>query len=179
MPTNLDRNDRSNSQKEEGQTEHMSSSTTSSRSLDIVSGKLGTGTRAIAWEDGKGETITHEEQEDNDQDHVPSANVGGTVNGETSLSQERDLYYRFMEEDILKKSELAYAVVRIPSYYGEEDQVKAARASLQGIELSASPLVPQRPHDKVAVTHDQVVQVCVSALLDANAMNKSFYIRPK
>ena len=138
MPTNLDRNDRSNSQKEEGQTEHMSSSTTSSRSLDIVSGKLGTGTRAIAWEDGKGETITHEEQEDNDQDHVPSANVGGTVNGETSLSQERDLYYRFMEEDILKKSGLSYAVVRIPSYYGEEDQVKAARASLQGIELSAS-----------------------------------------
>ena len=178
VPTNLDRNDRSNLQKED-ETEHMSSSTTSYQSLDGASGRLGAGTRAIALEDGKGETITEEQHEDNNQDHVPLANAGGTGNGETSLLQERDLYYKFMEEDILKKSGLAYAVVRIPSYYGEEDQVEAARASLQGIKLSASPLVPQRPHDKVAVTHDQVAQVCVSALLDPNALNKSFYIRPK
>ena len=41
LPTNLDGNVRSNSQKEEGETEHMSSSTTSSRILDIASGKFG------------------------------------------------------------------------------------------------------------------------------------------
>ncbi|KAL7558764.1 hypothetical protein ACA910_010073 [Epithemia clementina (nom. ined.)] len=135
----------------------------------------------------------------------------------STLNAEREAYFKYLGEDILKKSGLAYAVVRVPDFL--TDAQAEARASMRGIDLSSEYHAPtttktaaaqnglggnqnnnkkddddddddknnnnqEKPaimavQETQAVTHDQVAQVCVSALLDPNALNKSFYIRPK
>lgn len=105
---------------------------------------------------------------------------------QTTIDTEREMYFKYLGEDVLKKSGLAYTVVRVPDFFTDDTHAEAASSSLRGIELTADNNQPTDDEAMLstttttgAVTHDQVAEVCVSALLDSNALNKSFYIRPK
>jgi uncharacterized protein YbjT (DUF2867 family) len=74
-----------------------------------------------------------------------------------------ETYYKYRGEEILKGSGLPYAIVRVAGY----NEVSTGEAST--IELAAEPTLE-------AVSRSDVAQVCASALVDPNALNKSFYM---
>ena len=74
-----------------------------------------------------------------------------------------ETYYKFRGEEILKSSGLGYSIVRVSGF----NEVAAGEAST--IKLSTEPSLE-------AVSRWDVAQVCASALLDPNALNKSFYM---
>ena len=112
-----------------------------------------------------------------------------TATLQRTINTEKEAYFKYLGEDTLKKSGLAYAVVRVPTFPSEKDTETAS--SLREIELAADNHLDNgnsksnkngemlSGDTSSVVTHDQVAQVCVSALLDPNALNKSFYIRQK
>ena len=67
-------------------------------------------------------------------------------------------------EELLKRSGLSYAIVRV----GELNDFPAG----SDVELTATP-----PHDVPALSRADVARVCVQALLDPEALNKSFYLQ--
>jgi NAD(P)H-binding len=85
-------------------------------------------------------------------------------------SQE-ETYFKYRGEEILKKSGLSYAIIRIAGYNeipsGEASTVEL-RSTNQGFTFSNM--------DECAVSRAEVAQVCVKALMDPNALNKSFYM---
>ena len=74
-----------------------------------------------------------------------------------------ETYYKYRGEEILKRSGLAYAIVRVAGF----NEVSFGEAST--IMLSTEPSLE-------AVSRSDVAQVCAQALLDPNALNKSFYM---
>ncbi|KAI2509070.1 NmrA-like family [Fragilaria crotonensis] len=74
-----------------------------------------------------------------------------------------ETYYKYRGEEILKRSGLAYAIVRVAGF----NEVSFGEAST--IKLSTEPSLE-------AVSRADVAQVCALALLDPNALNKSFYM---
>jgi hypothetical protein len=74
-----------------------------------------------------------------------------------------ETYYKYRGEEILKRSGLAYAIVRVAGF----NEVSFGEAST--IKLSTEPSLE-------AVSRSDVAQVCALALLDPNALNKSFYM---
>ena len=77
---------------------------------------------------------------------------------------EEEVYYKFRGEEILKNSGLSYTVIRVMNY----NESPSGEAST--IDLKAS------NDDVTAVSRAEVAQIAVSALMDPNALNKSFYI---
>jgi uncharacterized protein YbjT (DUF2867 family) len=75
-----------------------------------------------------------------------------------------ETYYKYRGEELLKGSGLSYAIVRVPGYN------EVATGETSSIELTESNEVLG------AVSRSDVAQVCASALVDPNALNKSFYI---
>ena len=75
-----------------------------------------------------------------------------------------ELYFKYKGEEILKKSGLSYSIIRIP----ELNELQSAEVST--IQLK------QTNHDLSTVSRSEVAAVCVSALLDPNARNVSFYL---
>lgn len=75
-----------------------------------------------------------------------------------------ELYFKYKGEEILKKSGLSYSIIRIPELN-----------ELQSAEFSTIQL-KQTNHDLSTVSRSEVAAVCVSALLDPNARNVSFYL---
>jgi uncharacterized protein YbjT (DUF2867 family) len=84
----------------------------------------------------------------------------------TSRSPE-ETYYKYRGEEILKQSGLSYSIVRVCGF----NESPSGEAST--IDLQSS------TNDLSAVSRDDVARVCVSALLDPNALNKSFYMGKK
>jgi uncharacterized protein YbjT (DUF2867 family) len=78
-----------------------------------------------------------------------------------------ETYYKFRGEEILKKSGLSYSIIRVLGF----NESPAAEAST--IELTSSDA------DLTAVSRADLAQVCVSALMDPSALNKSYYISMK
>lgn len=81
----------------------------------------------------------------------------------TDRSQE-ETYYKYIGEDILRKSGLSYAIVRVCGY-NESPSGEYSTLELRSDNESVT-----------AVSRTEVAEVCVSALLDPNALNKSFYV---
>ena len=79
-----------------------------------------------------------------------------------------ETYYKFRGEDILKKSGLSYAIVRVAGF----------SESPTG-EASTLELTSTGGQDDSLVSRDEAALVCVSALLDPDALNKSFYMRKR
>jgi hypothetical protein len=78
-----------------------------------------------------------------------------------------ETYYKFRGEEILKSSGLAYTIVRVSGFN-------------EGLSGEASTIVLKNQDDDVApVSRADVAQVCVAALLDPNALNKSLYMGKK
>jgi len=101
-----------------------------------------------------------------------------------TINTEEEIYYKYLGEETLKKSGLAYAVVRVKEYQEQEKDSAlteiqlAADVAANDESITAGPEVDENGSSLV-VTQDQVAQVCVSALLDPGALNKSFYLRSK
>jgi hypothetical protein len=87
-----------------------------------------------------------------------------------------ETYYKYRGEEILKKSGLSYTIIRVPGF----NELATSEAST--IELRASGdggTGDGNRHDVgglVPVSRAEVAQVCVSALLDPAALNKSVYM---
>jgi NAD(P)H-binding/Complex I intermediate-associated protein 30 (CIA30) len=85
-------------------------------------------------------------------------------------SQE-ETYFKYRGEEILKNSGLSYAIIRIAGYNeipsGEASTVEL-QSTNEGFTLSNM--------EECAVSRAEVAQVCVKALMDPNALNKSFYM---
>jgi len=75
-----------------------------------------------------------------------------------------ETYYKYRGEEILKNSGLSYAIVRV-SGYNESPSGEASTIELKSTN-----------NEVAAVSRADVAQVCASALLDSNALNKSFYM---
>lgn len=75
-----------------------------------------------------------------------------------------ELYFKYKGEEILKKSGLSYAIIRIPELN-----------ELQSGEFSTIQL-KQTNENLSTVSRSEVAAVCVSALLDPHARNTSFYV---
>ena len=83
-----------------------------------------------------------------------------------AVNTEEEVYYKYVGEETLKKSGLAYSVVRVKEYQNTSQDSTLTEIALVSDNESAT-----------KVTQDQVAQICVSALLDPGALNKSFYAK--
>jgi len=105
---------------------------------------------------------------------LDESTMTATANDPMGRSPE-ETYYKYRGEEILKKSGLSYAIVRIAGF----NESPSGEAST--IELtSQSPIIDSSTSlTDAAVSRADVAQVCVSALLDPHALNKSFYVTKK
>jgi NAD(P)H-binding len=91
--------------------------------------------------------------------------------GQSSRSPE-ETYFKYCGEEILKSSGLSYAIVRVSDFNDSPS------SSAETIDLSGR----YDEHDTDGtepVSRADVAKVCVSALLDPAALNKSFYVRKR
>jgi len=122
--------------------------------------------------------VTAAPSKDNDSGEVrlllDESTMTATANDPMGRSPE-ETYYKYRGEEILKKSGLSYAIVRIAGF----NESPSGEAST--IELtSQSPIIDSSTSlTDAAVSRADVAQVCVSALLDPHALNKSFYVTQK
>ena len=78
-----------------------------------------------------------------------------------------EVYYKYLGEELLKNSGLSYAIARVAGF----NEVPAS-------ETSTIDLRPTN-EEVTAISRAEVAEVCVSALLDSSALNKSFYVTKK
>ena len=80
-----------------------------------------------------------------------------------------ETYFKYRGEEILTKSGLSYTIIRVAGF----NELSTSEAST--IDLVKS----NTDADIVPVSRAEVAQVCVSALLDPSALNKSVYMTKK
>jgi len=78
-----------------------------------------------------------------------------------------ETYFKYRGEEILKKSGLSYTIIRVAGF----NELPTAEASTIDLVPTNANLVP--------VSRAEVAQVCVSALMDPSALNKSVYMTKK
>ncbi|KAG7346910.1 NADPH-binding protein [Nitzschia inconspicua] len=78
-----------------------------------------------------------------------------------------ETYFKYRGEEILKKSGLSYTIIRVAGF----NESPTSEASTIDLVQSNTNLVP--------VSRSEVAQVCVSALMDPAALNKSVYMTKK
>jgi len=83
------------------------------------------------------------------------------------VRSQEETYFKYRGEEILKKSGLSYTIVRV-SGFNEDPSGEVSTIDLRKSNHQMSP-----------VSRAEVAQVCVGALLDPNALNKSVYISKK
>eukprot|EP00978_Attheya_sp_CCMP212_P016222 scaffold42286_cov51-Attheya_sp.AAC.7 len=77
---------------------------------------------------------------------------------------EEETYFKFRGEEILRNSGLSYTIVRIAGY-NESPSGESSTIQLQ-----------QSNDELASVSRADIAEVCVSSLLDPNALNKSVYM---
>jgi len=90
-----------------------------------------------------------------------------TVTDVKSGRSPEETYYKYVGEEIIKNSGLSYAIIRVADY----NESPSSEASTIDLKSTNEDLTP--------VSRSELAQVCVSALLDPEALNKSFYISKK
>jgi uncharacterized protein YbjT (DUF2867 family) len=78
-----------------------------------------------------------------------------------------ETYFKYRGEEILKNSGLSYTIIRVAGF----NELPTSEASTIDLVRSNTNLVP--------VSRSEVAQVCVSALMDPSALNKSVYMTKK
>ena len=101
-----------------------------------------------------------------------------------------ETYYKYRGEELLKKSGLSYAIVRIgelcdsPASLDDMNDIILSPSIISSLSSSTS-VDEATGNDKqsnsksnalVAISRADIAQICVQALLDPNALNKSFYV---
>lgn len=84
----------------------------------------------------------------------------------TSRSKE-ETYFKYRGEQMIKNSGLSYCFIRVSGF------TESPSGEFSTVDLSAD------NNEVTAVSRTDIAQVCVSALLDPNALNKCFYIGKK
>jgi hypothetical protein len=82
-------------------------------------------------------------------------------------SSPEETYYKYRGEELIKGSGLNYAIARVSGF----NEVLTAETSTIDIRPSNE--------EVSALSRAEIAQVCVSALMDPNALNKSFYVTKK
>ena len=75
-----------------------------------------------------------------------------------------ETYYKYRGEEILKNSGLSYTIVRVSEF----NELPSGEASTIKLTQTNDEVMP--------VSRAEAAQVCASALLDPNALNKSLYV---
>mmetsp|Transcript_30723 Transcript_30723/g.73717 ORF Transcript_30723/g.73717 Transcript_30723/m.73717 type:complete len:771 (-) Transcript_30723:65-2377(-) len=83
------------------------------------------------------------------------------------VRSQEETYYKYRGEEILKKSGISYTIVRV-SGFNEDPSGEVSTIDLKKSNQQMSP-----------VSRAEVAQVCVGALLDPKALNKSVYMSKK
>ena len=95
-----------------------------------------------------------------------------------------ETYYKYRGEELLKKSGLSYAIIRV----GELCDSPASLDDMNDIVLSPSTSAdsiddtgvekqdPLKSKEQAAISRADIAHICVQALLDPNALNKSFNV---
>jgi hypothetical protein len=78
-----------------------------------------------------------------------------------------EVYFKYRGEVIVKNSGLNYAIARVGGF----NEVPSS-------ETSTIDLIPLN-EEVTPISRAEIAQVCVSALMDVNALNKSFYVTKK
>jgi hypothetical protein len=78
-----------------------------------------------------------------------------------------ETYFKYRGEEILKKSGLSYTIIRVAGF----NELPTSDASTIDLVQTNKNLVP--------VSRSEVAQVCVSALMEPSALNKSVYMTKK
>jgi uncharacterized protein YbjT (DUF2867 family) len=124
--------------------------------------------------------VRHDTKHILDQDQarlIDSSHVNAILVAEHEvLEGDQDLsivYYKYQSEQMLRHSGLSYSIVRAPDFSD------ALTGDISTVVLGEAP-----PHQEatkgsndVLLSRSDVADVCVGALLDPNALNKSFYIK--
>jgi hypothetical protein len=94
----------------------------------------------------------------------------GEISGASTASQRssEETYFKYRGEEILRNSGLSYSIVRVSGYN-----------EIPSSDTSTVELTPYNDNGVAAVSRADVAQVCTAALLDPNALNKSFYVSKK
>jgi hypothetical protein len=125
------------------------------------------------------------------------SNATSTVKGTNRLSTNTDhafvhskrlpeeTYYKYRGEELLKKSGLSYAIVRVGELCDSPASLDGMNNIILSSSISSSPtndssgtetLSMTKINELVAISRADIAQICVQALLDPNALNKSFYV---
>lgn len=86
------------------------------------------------------------------------------ISSDKTARSPEETYYKYLGEEVLKNSGLSYAIVRV-SGYNESPSSEASEISIKSTDESAQ-----------SISRREAAEVCVSALLDPCALNKSFYV---
>jgi hypothetical protein len=78
-----------------------------------------------------------------------------------------ETYFKYRGEDVLKKSGISYTIIRVSGF----NELPTSEASTIDLVTTNTNIVP--------VSRAEVAQVCVSALMDPCALNKSVYMTKK
>jgi len=86
------------------------------------------------------------------------------ISSDKTARSAEETYFKYRGEEVLKSSGLSYAIVRVAGY-NELPSSEASTICLRSTD-----------DDIQSVSRREVAEVCVSALLDPYALNKSFYV---
>jgi hypothetical protein len=107
--------------------------------------------------------IVTSHEDDNSYKLLDQAALTSVTDNPMSRSSE-ETYYKYRGEEILKNSGLSYTIVRVSGF----NELPSGEASTIDLSQSNDEVMP--------VSRAEAAQVCASALLDPNALNKSLYI---
>ena len=109
--------------------------------------------------------LNSKEQDDNSSDDFVQILDEKMLQSVVTMERSpEEIYFRFRGEEVLKSSGLSYTIVRVAGY-NESPSGEASSIDLMKTNHILSP-----------VSRADAAQVCVSALLDPEALNKSVYI---
>jgi hypothetical protein len=93
-----------------------------------------------------------------------------SVTGDKNGKSPEETYYKYLGEQVLKNSGLSYCIVRVLGF----NESPSGESSTIDLRSSISTIDEVEP-----VSRADVAKICVSALLDPDALNKSFYVSKK
>jgi uncharacterized protein YbjT (DUF2867 family) len=107
--------------------------------------------------------VTAHDDDDDSYKLLDQAALTSVTGNPTGRSTE-ETYFKYRGEEILKSSGLSYTIVRVSGF----NELQSGEASTIDLTQSNDEVLP--------VSRAEVAQVCASALLDPNALNKSLYV---
>lgn len=108
------------------------------------------------------------EMEEDENAVITTLFDGKTLESISKLERSpEETYFKYRGEEILKRSGLSYTIIRVSGF----NELPTSEASTIDLVESNNNLVP--------VSRSEVAQVCVSALMDPAALNKSVYMTKK